>query len=186
MKPPEKIQLPWWMSGPELGKLRTAAQRFFEDLLTIAKWPLDQLDARAASEGIVRLIAWQRGIDRFTDEGLDMFRLRVFHAYANARDAGSVVGFERIFQRLELGYLEQKERLPDKDWDVIVLNVSNSATSRNPEFMNWLIQTYGRTCRRYEWNVFTVLTLSLKTATFNWDQQTHIAAFDGQTVRGNG
>ncbi|ELU14279.1 hypothetical protein CAPTEDRAFT_125546 [Capitella teleta] len=178
MKLLQKLKLPWWMSGPELNKLKTAAQQFFEDLLKVAHWPLDQLDARQADEGIVRLIAWQRGIDRFNNEGMEMFRLRVFHAYANARDAGSVIGFERIFQRLNLGYLEQAERLPDKDWDVIVLNVSDSATAQNPEFMNWLIQTYGRTCRRYEWNVITLLTLSIKPATFDWDQQTYIASLE--------
>ena len=171
-----KLKLHWWMSGPELGKVKTAAQDFFDDLMTVAKWPLNQLDVRQASEGIVRLIAWQRGIDRFSDENLKMFRLRVFYAYANAKDAGSAIGFERIFQRLELGYLEQEERLSNKDWDVIILNVSNSATAQNPEFMNWLIQTYGRTCRRYEWNVITVLTLAVKPTTFVWDQQTNIAS----------
>ena len=172
------LKLPWWMSGPELTKLKTAAQQFFQDLLKVAHWPLDQLDVRQAGEGIVRLIAWQRGIDRFTDEKLDMFRLRVFHAYANARDAGSVIGFERIFQRLALGPLQQKERLLNKDWDVIVLIVRDSVTAQNPEFMNWLIQTYGRTCRRYEWSVFSILTLSVKSATFDWDQQTHIAVLE--------
>lgn len=177
-----KLKLPWWMSGSELSKVKTAAQKFFDDLLSVARWPLDQLDARQASEGIVRLIAWQRGIDRFNNEGLEMFRLRVFHAYVNARDAGSVMGFEQIFQRLELGYLEQEERLPDKDWDVIVLNVSDSATAQNPEFMNWLIQTYGRTCRRYEWNVITMLSIATKPATFEWDQQTSIAALSAVTV----
>lgn len=171
-----KLKLPWWMAGPELSKVKTAAQDFFDDLIDVARWPLNQLDVRQASEGIVRLIAWQRGIDRFSNEDLKMFRLRVFHAYANAKDAGSVIGFERIFQRLELGPLEQEERLPDKDWDVIVLLVRDSVTAQNPEFMNWLIQTYGRTCRRYEWNVITLLTISVKPATFGWDQQTHIAS----------
>lgn len=171
-----KLKLPWWMAGPELSKVKTAAQDFFDDLIDVARWPLNQLDVRQASEGIVRLIAWQRGIDRFSNEDLKMFRLRVFYAYANAKDAGSVVGFERIFQRLELGPLQQKEREPDKDWDVIVLIVRDSVTAQNPEFMNWLIQTYGRTCRRYEWNVITVLTISAKSATFDWDQQTHIAS----------
>lgn len=171
-----KLKLPWWMAGPELSKVKTAAQDFFDDLLAVARWPLEQLDARQASEGIVRLIAWQRGIDRFNNERLEMFRLRVFHAYANAKDAGSKIGFERIFQRLELGPLQQKEREPDNDWDVIVLIVRDSVTAQNPEFMNWLIQTYGRTCRRYEWNVITVLTISAKSATFDWDQQTHITS----------
>ena len=171
-----KLKLPWWMAGPELSKAKTAAQDFFDDLMAVARWPLEQLDARQASEGIVRLIAWQRGIDRFSNENLKMFRLRVFYAYANAKDAGSVIGFERIFQRLELGPLQQKERLPDKDWDVIVLIVRDSVTAQNPEFMNWLIQAYGRTCRRYEWNVITVLTMAVKPTTFDWDQQTHIAS----------
>ena len=173
-----RLKLPWWMSGPELSKIKTAAQDFFKALLTVAKWPLKQLDARHASEGIVRLIAWQRGIDRFTDESLKMFQLRVFHSYANAKDAGSVVGFERIFQRLELGYLEQEERQPNKDWDVIVLKVSNSVTARNPKFMNWLIQTYGRTCRRYDWTIITLIPMQVKTVTFDCDQQTLVSSLE--------
>ncbi|WP_420588191.1 phage tail protein [Bacterioplanoides sp.] len=173
------LTLPWWMSGPELTKLKQAAENWFAQVMEWANWPLTQLDPRTAQSGIVDLIAWQRGIERFSNEPVEMYRLRVFHAYANASDAGSTAGFVAIFQRLQLGYIEQEERLPDKDWDVIVLRVSDSITSQNPEFMNWLIQTYGRTCRRYEWEVITLLTMEATSGAFDWDQQTSIASLPG-------
>ncbi len=170
------LKLPWWMSGEELTKLKTSAEKWFTKVMGWAAWPLSQLDARIAEPGIVKLLAWQRGIDRFSEEPLNTFRLRVFHAYANSRDAGSNIGFVRIFERLELGYLEQDERRPDRDWDVIVLRVSDSVTAQHPEFMDWLIQTYGRTCRRYEWEVITLLPIAVKSGGFHWDQQTCIAS----------
>ena len=176
-----KLTLPWWLSGKELTLLKNAAQQWFKKVASWAAWPLSQLDARTAQPGIVNLIAWQRGIERFTEEPLYTFRLRVFHAYANSKDAGSNIGFVHIFERLELGYLEQDERREDRDWDVIVLRVSDSVTAQHPEFMNWLIQTYGRSCRRYEWEVITVLTMEIKTGGFHWDQQTSIASLPGES-----
>ena len=173
------LKLPWWMSGEQLTRLKDAAQIWFTQIIEWARWPLFQLDPRTAQPGIVDLIAWQRGIERFSDEPMNMYRLRVFHAYANAADAGSRQGFVQIFLRLQLGYVEQDERLPDKDWDVIVLRVSDSITAQHPEFMNWLIQTYGRTCRRYEWEVITVLTMEVKPGVFDWDQQIAIASLPG-------
>ncbi len=173
------LKLPWWMSGEELTKLKDSSQIWFTKTIKWSGWPLTQLDPRTAQPGIVNLIAWQRGIDRFSDEPMDMYRLRVFHAYANASDAGSNHGFVKIFQRLQIGYIEQDERLPDKDWDIIVLRVSDSITAQHPEFMNWLIKTYGRTCRRYEWEVITVLSMEVKSGTFDWDQQTSIASLPG-------
>ena len=171
-----KLTLPWWMSGEELNKLKQAGEIWFKKIRDWAAWPLSQLDAMKADPGIVHLIAWQRGIERFTDEPMEMFRLRVLHAYANARDAGSYVGFVQIFDRLQLGYLEQEERIDEEDWDIIVLRVSDSVTAQNPEFMNWLIQTYGRTCRRYQWEIITVFPIAVKSASFDWDQQTCIAS----------
>lgn len=174
-----KLKLPFWMSGKELTTLKDAAQAWFKKVSGWAFWPLRQLDPRKADTGIVNLIAWQRGIERFTEEPLDMFRLRVFHAYANARDAGSNIGFVHIFERLQLGYLEQDERRDDRDWDVVVLRVSDSVTAQHAEFMDWLIQTYGRTCRRYEWEVITVFPIEVKSGGFHWDQQTTIASLSG-------
>ena len=173
------LKLPWWMSGEELTRLKDAAQEWFKKVNVWAAWPLSQLDARVADPSIVNLIAWQRGIERFSREPICMFRLRVFYAYVNARDSGSVVGFVNIFQRLKLGYLEQDERNPDRDWDVIVLRVSDSVTSQRPEFMNWLIRTYGRTCRRYEWEIITNFPIQVKSGGFHWDQQTCIASLTG-------
>ena len=176
MSQPEKITLPWWMSGAELTKIKDAGQQFFDYLKKIVTWPLDQLDVINADIGIVKVIAWQRGITRFIDEPETLFRQRVFDAYANANDAGSVVGITRIAQRLGLGYLELLERQSGKDWDVIIIKVPNTLLSGHQELMNWLIQTYGRTCRRYEWLVITNLFIGLTAVEFAHDQQTLVAS----------
>ena len=176
MSQPEKLSLPWWMSGVELTKIKNAGQEFFDYLKAMLEWPLDQLDIMKADIGIVNLYAWQRGVTRFTDEPETLFRQRTRDAYANASDAGSVVGFGRIAERLGMGYLEQLERQPDKDWDVVVLKVPSSFVSNNHELMDWLVATYGRTCRRYEWLIITQIKITEKIVGFYWDQQTLVAS----------
>lgn len=76
-------------------------------------------------------------------------------AFINAVDAGSTAGLKRILQRLGVGYVEINERLPDRDWDVVLLRLSDSQLSQNPELMRVLIQQYGRTCRRYDFVTIT-------------------------------
>ena len=49
-----------------------------------------------------------------------------------------------------VGYVEIDERLPDRDWDVVLLRLTDSQLSENPELLRILIQQYGRTCRRYD------------------------------------
>ncbi|MNJ80770.1 hypothetical protein D3C77_792720 [compost metagenome] len=65
--------------------------------------------------------------------------------------------------------------MPDRDWDVVLLRLSDSQLSENPELMRVLIQQYGRTCRRYDFVTFTPITLRVAAADFNDDQQTLIA-----------
>lgn len=165
------VSLPFWMSGPELTKLARAAQRWFGLLMGWAIWPAQQMDPDTCTEAVLNLIAWQRDIDRFEGEPLALYRKRVKYAYANARDAGSVEGFARIFERLGVGYLETEERMPNRDWDVIALYLSDSQLADNQDLLQVLIQHYGRTCRRYEWTIITPLPVQVRVESFDNDYQ---------------
>ncbi len=171
-----EVSLPFWMAGPELSKLAKAAQKWFALVMSWAIWPAQQMDPETCTETILNLIAWQRDIDRFEGEPLALYRLRVKYAYVNAKDAGSVEGFKRIFQRLGVGYIEIEERMEGRDWDVLAIHLSDTQLADNQELLQVLIQHYGRTCRRYEWTIITPLPLYTRVETFDNDYQTICAA----------
>jgi len=135
-----------------------------------------QMDADTCHLTVLDLLAWQRDISRFKDEPESLYRLRVKFAFINAVDAGSTAGLKRILQRLGVGYVEIDERMPDRDWDVVLLRLSDSQLSQNPELMRVLIQQYGRTCRRYDFVTITPVSLRIVAVDFNDDQQTLVAS----------
>ncbi len=163
----DKTTVPFWMAGTETTKLTKAAAAWFKLLRTWAQWPAQQMDPTTCSERVLNLIAWQRDIDRFSGEPLSLFRLRVKYAYANAKDAGSVVGFKRIFKRLGIGDVTIKERMDGRDWDIVALTLTDLQISENQSLLEEIIQHYGRTCRRYEWTVQTVLPAYVRAYEFN-------------------
>ena len=171
-----KLNLPFWLDGPQLAKLKAAAQSWWEKVEGWLQWPLLQMDADTCHLTVLDLLAWQRDISRFKDEPESLYRLRVKFAFINAVDAGSTAGLKRILQRLGVGYVEIDERMPDRDWDVVMLRLSDSQLSQNPELLRVLIQQYGRTCRRYDFVTLTPVSLHLVAADFNDDQQTLIAS----------
>lgn len=171
-----KLNLPFWLDGPQLAKLKAAAQSWWEKVEGWLQWPLLQMDADTCHLTVLDLLAWQRDISRFKDEPESLYRLRVKFAFINAVDAGSTAGLKRILQRLGVGYVEIDERMPDRDWDVVMLRLSDSQLSQNPELLRVLIQQYGRTCRRYDFVTLTPVSLRIVAADFNDDQQTLIAS----------
>ncbi|MGL1932176.1 MAG: phage tail protein [Desulfotalea sp.] len=174
----EKPTLPIWLNKGEIVKLATACHRWFLLLQSWAKWPLMQLDPLKCTEACLELIAYQRDIDRFKDEPLYLYRLRVAYAYINARDAGSVVGFKRIFSRLGIGYVEIEERMDGMDWDIIHLTMSNTQLAENSLLLDTLIQHYGRTCRRYGWKIVTPLPVELQIVEFSNETITSLATLE--------
>lgn len=162
-----KLDLPFWSNKGHTIPLIKMAQRYWEYIEQGLRWPLTQLDAETCTEGVLNLIAWQRDITRFRTEPLWLYRLRVKHAYVNAKDAGSIVGIKRIFERLGIGYVEVEERVPGYDWDVIVLRLSDSQLSQNAELLKVVIEQYGRTCRRYQFDVLTSLQVGVAMVEFN-------------------
>lgn len=171
-----KLDLKFWLAGTELTKLKDAAQSWWERVEDWLRWPLLQMDAETCHLTILDLLAWQRDITRFKGEPEALYRLRVKHAFINAVDAGSTAGMKRILVRLGVGYVEIEERMPDRDWDVVLLRFSDSQLSQNPELLRVLIQQYGRTCRRYDFVTLTPVTLKVTVVDFNDDQQTLVAS----------
>jgi hypothetical protein len=171
-----KLNLPFWLDGPQLAKLKAAAQSWWEKVEGWMQWPLLQMDAETCHLTILDLLAWQQDISRFKDEPENLYRLRIKFAFINAVDAGSTAGLKRILQRLGVGYVEIDERMPDRDWDVVLLRLSDSQLSQNPELLRVLVQQYGRTCRRYDFVTITPVSLRIVAVDFNDDQQTLIAS----------
>lgn len=178
-----KINLPFWLDGDEITKLKTSAQAWWNSVENWMRWPLLQMDAETCHLAVLDLLAWQRDITRFRGESETLFRLRVKYAFINAVDAGSVAGFQRIFQRLGIGTVRISERQPDRDWDIVQLHLSDQQLSENPALLDMIIHQYGRTCRRYELVSTTVLQLLVDAAEFNSDHMTLTAKFDDtQTI----
>lgn len=172
-----KLKLPFWNDKGSSKKLLESAQLYWDRTADALRWPLTQVDPEHCTVGVLNLIAWQRDVTRFTGEPLWLYRLRVKHAYANALDAGSVIGTNRIFQRLGIGYVELEERSPERDWDVIILRLSDSQLSDNTDLLRVLMEKYGRTCRRYEFQVVTNMVITTNTVDFNNVWHTDVARF---------
>ncbi|GDX05724.1 hypothetical protein [Buttiauxella sp. A111] len=167
MKKMASLALPFWMNKGEPGKLLKASQVFWFQAYEWITWPLKQFDPLTCSESLLNLIAYDRDITRFNGEPLTLFRKRVAYAFINASDAGSVAGFISIFQRLGIGYVELLERQKGIDWDVITVRVTDSQLSDNPELMLEIIRQYGRTCRRYRFEVITTSDLFIRAGWFD-------------------
>lgn len=144
-----EIKLPFWMDGKHTRTLARASRRWWEEVGDWAGFPLKQLDPMTCTDRMLDLMAWQRGVSRTVGEADRLYRLRVKHAYANAKDAGQIAGWERIFRRLELGKLAQEERQEGQDWDVIGIGIDDSAFPDVQNVLELIVADYGRTCRRY-------------------------------------
>lgn len=142
------IQLPTWLQEQDVSTLAALATDYWRQVETQLTWWLQQQHSETASEAILNLLAWERGINRIPGESLDMFGKRVQLAHINAIDAGSKQGLERIFKRLGFGVVVN-ERLPEFDWDQLQLAISEADFAEYQPFIMEIIENYGRTCRRY-------------------------------------
>lgn len=165
------LRLPTWMRKGEPDKLLKAARRFWAQVYGWITWPVSQFEPLTCSEPLLNLLAYDRDITRFNGEPLSLFRRRVAFAFINARDAGSVAGFISIFERLGIGYVELVERQPGIDWDVIQVRVSDSQIADNAQLLLQIIQQYGRTCRRYQFEVITSQPFAIRAG---WDQGEYV------------
>ncbi len=167
--------LPSWMDKGEPGKLLRACNQFWQWIYGWLIWPLNQLDAATCAVPLLNVLAYQRDISRFDGEPLSLYRKRVEYAFINARDAGSVAGFAAIFLRLGIGDITQLERQPEIDWDIILIRVNDTQIAENNTLMMALIRQYGRTCRRYIFQVINAKTVSIHGGEFSNDYGYHHA-----------
>lgn len=147
------INLPVWMNKGEPLTLAHASKTWWERVRDWLMFPLAQIDVDTCDEQLLALLAYQRDVERFPGESLSLFRLRVKYAFVNAQDAGCMAGFSRIFERLEIGEIQQLERQLQYDWDVILIRINDEQLSRDNTLMMRLVRQYGRTCRRYFFDV---------------------------------
>ncbi|WP_208950160.1 phage tail protein [Rahnella sp. ChDrAdgB13] len=167
----KSLKLPSWMDAGEPAKLLRACVRFWSTVYDWITWPLRQFDPLTCAEPLLNLIAWERDITRFDGEPLELYRKRVNFAFINAQQAGEVAGFIAIFSRLGIGYVELLERQEGLDWDVIVVRVTDSQVANNSDLLLEIIRKYGRTCRRYQFEVITTLTVHIN---IGWYQGEYI------------
>lgn len=174
--------LPWWMDGSTLAEdlkephfLAKGVMCFWQKCKGWLLYPLAQLDPMSCNEQLLSVLAWDRDITRFKDEPTELFRKRVKYAFVNARDAGEKAGFIRIFQRLGISLLNQKERQPGIDWDIISLELSEQTITDDLPLITELVRQYGRTCRRYEFSVNNGIDNTLAAGEFNCEWESHHA-----------
>lgn len=144
-----KIKLPFWMDKGQLAQIATIFKKWWLKRIKMLDGIFDLFDEDTCPEFILNLIAYQRDIERFDNESIELFRKRVKYAYINAQEAGSTIGFKNIFERLGIGKVEIKERMPNVDYDIIQLILTDSQLSTNDALLYEIIRKYGRTCRRY-------------------------------------
>ncbi|MFM1649100.1 phage tail protein [Aeromonas salmonicida] len=182
---------PWWEDGKTIAEgvqepafLAKGIMAFWRRLRGWLLQPLTQQDPMTCSEAMLTLIAWERDITRFKGEPLDLFRKRVKYAFINAKDSGEVAGFKRIFERLGIGWCELHERQEATPWDVITIEVVDSALAANQQLMETLIQHYGRTCRRYRFQVLYPAVGYLHTGRIDMGHQVFAATLNKPACKG--
>jgi len=163
----DKISLRFWMdAGPTLTGVAAVFESWWDKIETRLGWINRQIDPETAPLELVNLLAWERDVTRLNNEPETLFRLRVKYALANAKDAGCMAGFLRIWGRLNLGYLGQSERVDAENWDVIELEMTENLISQQPDLLTEIIRQYGRTCRRYTFVTITPVPATIRPIVF--------------------
>lgn len=176
------FSLSFWMNGAESTKLGKAAHAWFSMLGKAAAWSLDNRDPMTCDERTLNLLAWERCVRRYPGEPERLYRLRVTHAYANARDSGQTAGWGRIFERLELGGLSLAERVPGQDWDRVGIIADDSQFPDQQNVLEIIIEDYGRTCRRYYFDSRIPIPALAHVGRFSWHQKTVEAAMSTRAI----
>lgn len=177
-----KIKLPVWMNKGEPLKLANAAVQYWGNMYKWLQFPILQFDPLTCDERLLFLYAYQRDVKRLDNEPLALYRKRIKYAYVNAVDSGSVIGFKNIFERLGIGPVQILERQQGYDWDVIILRLSDNQLTNNRELLAEIIRQYGRTCRRYFFEIVYSQSMQFKCGDFNNNQYYNGSKFDYKQV----
>ena len=154
-------QIATWLNKGYAEKLVKAAAGYWEESRNYVMWAVSQSDEFQSKEPILGLLAWERLTKRLSSEPAQLYKKRVQHALVNTINAGEIATIKDIFNRLDIEVLSVRERIEGRDWDIIAIDMTDSALSSGYELLPELIQLYGRTCRRYELTVHNLATVSL-------------------------
>ena len=175
------IKLKFWQDGSKLSKIASISEKVFSNFEKPLKMVTKAIDVEKANIELVKIIGWGRGIDPFQGESEKLYRKRVKYALQNSQDAGCVNGFSKIWKRLGLGTLTQKERVDKDEWDVIQLEIDEAVFWEYQFLLDSLIQLYGRTCRRYVLSTVSTSTLEHCITTIDSESNYCEAKFLGNT-----
>lgn len=164
-------QLPIWLKGQNANALAKVAQSYWQEIESYLFWWLEQQHSENAQTAILDLLAWERSVNRLPGETLEIYGLRVKHAFANATDAGSNIGMEQIFKRLGFGFIQVNERVPGFDWDMVEIAMLEDEFSGKEQLVNEIIEQYGRTCRRYYLSAMATVNTNDATGLVEYDQE---------------
>lgn len=154
-------QIATWLNKGYAEKLVKAASNYWEESRNYVMWAVSQSEDFQNKEPILGLLAWERLTTRLPNETNALYSKRVQHALVNTIDAGEIATIKDIFNRLDIEVLSVRERIEGRDWDVIAIDMTDSALSGGYELLPELIQMYGRTCRRYELTVHNLADASI-------------------------
>lgn len=160
------IDLPVWLNSGSAKKIADTFLVWWLRVQEILEIPLLEIDPRTCTISSLNILARSRGVRRFAGEPLSLYRLRVEFAFINAKDAGSSAGLQRIFERLQIGYVEIDEFIEGFDFDIIRLNVSSEQLGQNQQLLDLLIREYGRTGRSFQFEIITPITLAVSVEDF--------------------
>ncbi|MFA0085338.1 hypothetical protein [Vibrio sp. 10N.261.51.F12] len=170
------LTLKHWMGKGELYKLGNALLGYWSRIKAILEWPLQQLDPMVAPIEFVDLIAWQRDIERLPKEPEQIYRIRVNFAYSFAAGGGSEVGWEDMFAKLGYPHIKIDERLNYYPWDIVSVKVKDGDINDVPGLMDAIVRQYGRTCRRYSFDVTSTANFHVSVAEFSHTHETYSAS----------
>ncbi|CAH8242124.1 conserved hypothetical protein [Vibrio aestuarianus] len=176
------IKFKYWMGRGELAKFANALRNYWLRVDEALRMPLKKHDPLTAPIGIVRLMAWERDIEPLEREDEMIFRIRVANAYSFARHGGETAGFKNMFGKLGVDWVEIHEREDQEQWDVVTIETADSDLAQKNWLMNAMIRQYGRTCRRYQFNVTYPVTLKMIAAAFGHRFNLHSAKANDEST----
>lgn len=170
-----RLELPFWMNKGELSKLKNASQLFWENVQKWISISLTKFDIMTCDLIIVDLIAWERNIIRLDGELESVYRKRVLYAFINAQESGMTIGLFNIFERLGIPIYDIRERQPTEDWDIVTIEISDDILSEHRPLINFLVKTYGATCRRYQYSTSQKITQYINFGEMSWIHSINVA-----------
>ncbi|TQF70499.1 hypothetical protein [Pseudoalteromonas luteoviolacea] len=164
-------QIATWLNKGYAQKLVKAASGYWNKTAEFVMWAVNQKEAQQNEEPILSFLAWERLTDKLDNEPVSLYRKRVQHALVNTIEAGDLANIKDVFARLDIEVLNVRERIDGRDWDIIALDISDTALATNNNLLPEIIQLYGRTCRRYEFTVHNVadVFMSIGDTHVQWD-----------------